>query len=160
MNRLVSNDQSGFTLIELLVVLAISAVLFGLATINLGKANQTATISSVSSNLISDIKNQQILAMIGDKGSSSTAQPQGIYIQSDYYVLFAGSVYDSTDPNNFKTETNDVNLSTTFDSSSLIFNKGDGSLKNFSPTSNTITLSENSDTKVITLNRFGAISIN
>jgi len=152
--------ESGFTIIELLVVLMIAAILFSLSTINLGKAQTGASLSSTTNTLLADLKNQQILSMSGDIGSNTTAQQHGIYLTSNNYTLFAGSSYSSSDPNNYTEVTNNVAISTTFPSSTVIFNKGDGSVASFSSTNNTITLSENGDSQTITINRFGATSVN
>jgi prepilin-type N-terminal cleavage/methylation domain-containing protein len=154
-----TNNQSGFTLVELMAVVAIAAVLFGLTSINLGKAQQSASLSSVTQTLLADIKNQQILAMSGDSGSTSTQQLQGVYIQSTNYTLFSGSVFNSSDTYNYLVNIDPVRLSTTFPSSVVVFNKGDGSIANFNSRQNTITLSESGTTKVISLNQFGAASV-
>jgi prepilin-type N-terminal cleavage/methylation domain-containing protein len=152
--------ESGFTIIELLVVLMIIAVLFTLSTINLGQAQVTASLSSTTNTLLADLRSQQILAMSGDIGSTSTNQPQGVYITSNNYTLFAGNSYSGGDPNNFSVSTNSITLSTTFASNQVVFNKGDGSVTGFSSGNNSITLSSNGESKIITINRFGATSVN
>lgn len=153
-------NESGFTLVEFLVVIAISVILFSLMTLSLGKTQETSTVASATDTLMSDIKNQQILAMTGDKGSQTSQQPQGIHIQSNLYVLYAGSSFNSGDTNNFTVSVNPSTLSTTFPGSDLLFNKGDGSVSSFSSGSNTITITRYSTSKTITVNRFGAMTVN
>jgi prepilin-type N-terminal cleavage/methylation domain-containing protein len=154
------NNQRGFTLVELLVVLGIASILFVLSTINLGKVNQSASVTSLEDSISNDLKSQQILAMSGGIGSTTSQQPQGIHIQSSSYVLYAGSVYNSSDSNNFTVSVSPANLTTTFPSSNVLFNKGDGSVSAFTSGSNTITINGNSTSKTITIGRFGALTIN
>ena len=90
-------SQSGFTLVELLVVIVIIAVLFALSTINLGQARISTSLTSTTNTLLADIKNQQLLAMVGEQGSTSSQQPHGLYFQNNDYVLFADSSYNSSD---------------------------------------------------------------
>ncbi|MFI5271103.1 MAG: Tfp pilus assembly protein FimT/FimU [Candidatus Saccharimonadales bacterium] len=153
------NNQSGFTLVELMVVIAIAAILFGLTSINLGKAQQSASLSSVTQTLLADIKNQQMLAMSGGSGSSSTQQSQGVYIQSSNYTLFSGTTFNSGDTYNYSVNIDPIQLTTTFPSGQIVFNKGDGSVANFNSSKNTVTLSESGTTKVISLNQFGSTSV-
>ena len=151
----IDSREAGFTIIELLVVLAIGAILFGLTSINLGKAQSTASLSSVKSTLIADLRNQQILAMSGDKGSTNSQQIEGIYIQPTSYTLFSGSSYNSIDPYNYTVQTDPVSLTTTIPGSVIMFNKGDGSVINFNSSNNSINLSQSGTTRTITMNQFG-----
>jgi prepilin-type N-terminal cleavage/methylation domain-containing protein len=153
-------SQSGFTLIELLVVIGIIAVLIGLSTINLGKAQTTASLSSTVSTLLSDLRNEQILAMTGDMGSTTSQQPHGIYVQSTSYTLFADASYNSSDTANYTVNVSPDTLSTTFPSDQVVYNVGDGSVANFSSGNNTITITDNGASQTITINRFGATTVN
>lgn len=158
------NDRqrsNGFTLIEILIVMVIVLLLFSLSFINIGKPQESTNLATVSDTLVADIKTQQILAMSGGKGSATTAQPYGVYIQSNQYTLFAGSTYSSSDPNNF-TETlpAGITIGTTFPSSQLILDKGTGEVQSFTAGSNTITLTTAHNTRVITVGRFGAVTVN
>lgn len=152
-------QSSGFTLVELLVVITIVAVLFVLSTINLGTSQSTASVATVASTLLADLKNQQILAMSGDSGSTTSQQPHGVYLQASNYTLFADPTYASSDPNNYTVPVSPVQLQTTFPSNQVVFSKGNGEVSGFTGGSNTITISGAGLTKTITINRFGAISI-
>jgi prepilin-type N-terminal cleavage/methylation domain-containing protein len=151
--------ESGFTIIELLVVLAIIALLFALSTINLGQAQVTASVSSVTDTLLADLKNQQILAMSGGEGSTSSQQPHGIYIQSNEYTLFDDASYNGSDPSNYTVDVNSITLSTTFLSNQVVFDTGDGAVASFTSGDNTITVSGNGESHTITINRVGAITV-
>ena len=158
--NILKKNESGFTLIELLVVLAIAAVLFGLSTINLGKAQTTASISTTTDTLLADIRGQQLLAMEGESGIQISAQDHGIYFQSNSYTLFASNTYNLSDTNNFNQNTDPVTLSTTFPSSQVIFSKGSGEVNGFIGGSNSITVSGNGNSQTITINRYGSTTVN
>ncbi len=149
----------GFTLVELLVVMAISIVLFGLISINLGQTQTSSSLASVTDTLLSDIKRQQLDAMAGSVGSASSQQPQGIYVQSSSYTLFAGSSYSASDGNNFVVNApTNVTFGTSFGSSQVVFGKGSGEVQGFSGTNNTITVTTTGGTRTITVGRLGAVS--
>ncbi len=156
----ISNNESGFTLVEFLVVLGIAAILLGLMTMNLGKTQETSSVTSAADTLMNDIKGQQILAMAGDKGSASTQQPQGVHILSNSYVLYAGSSFNGGDTNNFTVSISPYTIATTFPSSNVSFQKGDGMVSGFSAGSNTITITRYGSSKTITVDRYGALTVN
>jgi prepilin-type N-terminal cleavage/methylation domain-containing protein len=154
------SKQSGFTLIELLVVLVIIAILFGLTSVNLGHAQSSASLASVTNTLLADIKNQQILAMSGEQGSTTHQQPHGIYLQPDSYTLFADESYNGSDTNNFTVTISPDTLATTFPGNQLLFEVGDGAVSGFSSGNNTITITDQGGSEMITINRYGATSVN
>lgn len=153
--------SNGFTLIEILIVMVIVLLLLSLSFINIGKPQESTNLATVGDTLIADIKAQQILAMSGGKGSTTTAQPYGIYFQSNQYTLFAGSTYSGSDPNNFvETLPSGITLNTIFPSAQLILTKGAGEVQGFTAGSNTITLTTANGTRVITVGQFGAVTVN
>ncbi len=153
--------QAGFTVVEVLVVVTITLVLFALTTINLGQTQTTTTLTATTNKLLADMKSQQLLAMTGSIGNTSSQQPQGVYVQSGSYTLFSGTSYSSGNPGNFAVQLNSAySLSTTLPSSQAVFAKGDGSVSSFSAGNNTITVSGNGSSKTLTINRFGAITVN
>ena len=159
--KLKTNAQSGFTLVELLVVLTIILILFGLTTINLGQSVSTTNTATTVDSLLADLRNQQLLSMVGGNGSSGTQQPHGIVVQATKYTLFSSAVYSSSDSSNFDVSTGpSVTLSTTLPSSQVVFNKGDGSVAGFTAGSNTITVTTAGTSHTITINRFGATTVN
>ena len=92
--------QCGFTLIELIIVLSIVAILLGFTTINLSRSQQSASLNAVEQILLSDLKQQQLKAMIGDTEGRATPDSYGIHFDSNKYVLFHGT-YLEGDPSNF-----------------------------------------------------------
>lgn len=158
---LYNQHQQGFTLVELLIVIVITSMLFGLIAVNLGQPQKVATVTTSIDSILTDIKGQQVLAMSGDTGSNTTAQPDGIFFQATQYTLFAGSAYSAVDPNNFviKLPTG-ATLATTFPSTQVVFTKGSGEVQSFVNGSNTVTLTNGTVSHVITIDRFGATQVN
>ncbi len=154
-----ASQQGGFTLVELLVVIVIIALLFVLSTINLGHAQSSASVNSVTDTLLADLKAQQLLAMSGDMGSNTTQQAHGIYFQSNSYTLFADTTYNSADTNNYTVNISPDTLTTTFPGNDVTFEVGDGTITGFTSGDNTITITGTSQTQTITLDRYGATSV-
>ena len=92
--------QRGFTLIELIIVLSIVGILLGFTTINLSRSQQSASLNAVEQILLSDLKQQQLKAMIGDTEGRAASDLYGIHFDSNKYTLFHG-VYSEGEPYNF-----------------------------------------------------------
>jgi prepilin-type N-terminal cleavage/methylation domain-containing protein len=155
-----AKQQSGFTIIELLVVIMIIGVLFALSTINLGQAVTNSSLTSITNSLLANLKSQQLLAMTGDAGGTGSQQPQGIYIDPSDYVLFAGSTYSSGSSGNYTVSVSPCSLTTTLPSNQVVFDVGDGAVNSFSSGNNTITITDQSESQVITINEYGALTLN
>ena len=145
----------------MMLVVLIIALLFAFSVVNLGHPQQAANISTTVDMLLADIKTQQILAMSGNTGTTSAAQPHGLYLQTSQFVLFSGSSYSSSATDNF-TESlpSTIQLTTTIPSAQLIFVKGTGEVQGFTAGSNTITLTGPALTRTLTISRFGAVTVN
>ena len=153
----------GFTLVEVILVMGMLAVIAGVVFVNQIRPQNVASLDGVAATLVADIKSQQVKAMAGDSVSASSAQAHGVRIQSGTYTLFKGSSYSAGDTDNFTvTAATGVTLSTTFASSVLIFTKATGDITSFVNGQNTITLTSaaTGTSKVITLNRYGAVTVN
>lgn len=155
------HKSTGFTLVELLVVLAITAVLFGLIGINLGHPLTVANAATSVDTLLADLRSQQLLAMAGDTDSGGSAQPHGVYLEASQYTLFAASTYNAGSSDNFVVHLpQGTQLSTTFPSTQVVFAKGTGEIGSFVNGSNTVTITNGGTSRVITLNRLGAATVN
>ncbi|HJQ08393.1 MAG TPA: type II secretion system protein [Candidatus Saccharimonadales bacterium] len=158
--------SAGFTLIELLMVMALLVAILGLTMVNIIRPQTRASLTSTLHAVLADLKGQQLKAMVGDSGNAAAAQAHGVFLESGQYTLFKGNTYPAGDSENFVAPAQGgATISTTFPSAQIVFNKGTGEVACFvaatcSAGTNTITLTSASETKVITLNRYGAIAVN
>jgi type II secretory pathway pseudopilin PulG len=160
MMRSLSSQQSGFTLVEALVVTGLIVVLFGLGVVGLGQPQTSTDNVSAVETLVNDLKAQQTAAMAGTTGSSTSRQSAGVYVQAAQYTLFTGSSYSAADSYNYVVPTpSGVSLSSTFPGGIVLFNKGAGDVSGFTAGNNTITVTSGSSTRVITITRYGAITV-
>lgn len=159
MVKLRSNNQEGFTYPELIVVMGIVAMLFGFITINLFGIQRKASLDTAIAILISDLKSQQIKAMVGDTGGGINPTSHGIYFESDRYILFHGDSYSPTDPSNFpiSLERSIEITNVAFSDAVILFSTGSGEINNFVSGLNTIIIKNiaGSEQKTITINKFG-----
>ena len=157
-----SKKRQGFTLIELALIMAIIAILVSFISVNLLKPQTTASTASTVKILGADLKEQQIKAMSGDSDGETTTDSQGIYFESNRYTLFRGPNYASGS-HYFQVDMDqNLILSNTLPSSQVVFGKRSGEVASYAPGSDTITLShtQSGEQKTITINRYGAITIN
>jgi prepilin-type N-terminal cleavage/methylation domain-containing protein len=156
------NLKNGFTLIELMIVMGLSSILFGLIIFNLGRFQNSSTQHATTDSLVSDIRNQQSKAMLGDTEGGIDSSNYGIYFYADRYILFRGDTFNSNDPNNFEIEL-PPSLSfqsTSFPGNQIVFEKLSGEITGFTPGSDSVTvraININRDF-VITINRYGVIA--
>ena len=154
----------GFTIIELIVVMTIFAVVAGLITVNLIRPQTKSSLDATVNVLASDIKQQQLKAMVGDTDGAASAQNFGIYFESNKYTIFSGSSF-IVGPNNFvvNMEPNmTISNFPTSPSNPIIFSRRSGEVINFAPGQNSVTI-QNTDLgaqKTITINIYGALTIN
>lgn len=157
--------RQGVTLIELTVVLGLLGVLFGLSSINYSNLIPKANITTTADVLVAELKQSQQKSMSGETGTASAsgqAQPYGVHIDSNQYVLYSGITYSAESSSNSAfpvAET--VELSTTFPSGNILFDRGSGEISGYtSSESATITIRDSASVqqKVIHLNRLGVIT--
>lgn len=155
--------EHGFTLVEVLVVMGLIVIVSSVAVINLIQPQTSASVFSTTNTLVADLKSQQLKAMVGDSLGAVTSQQHGIYIQPTSYTIFRGSAYSAIEDANFVIQPEStISLSTTFPTSQVVFAKSSGDVSGFTNSSNTITVSNTAsgESKTITLNRYGAITVN
>lgn len=155
------STRAGFTIIETLVVLVVFIALIGLGYINIVGTERRAPITATVDTLVGDMRGQQTKAMTGDSQTGSTSADYGIYFQANSYTLFKGTSYNAGDMANAVTPIPTyVAISTTLPGSSVIFTKGSGDVAGFSSSGNTITVTQTltGEHKVISINRYGAVT--
>jgi prepilin-type N-terminal cleavage/methylation domain-containing protein len=159
-----SINQKGFTILEVILVMSITAVLIGIAVINLFSAENKTYQNTTAATLATDLKSQQIKAMNGDTEGSDTTSAYGVYFQPTQYILFRGATYSPTNPTNFIVKIpDDVNFNNIlFPNSQIIFASGSGEFTNFVNGQNSITIRNIAGImqKTVTLNRFGVVTSN
>ncbi len=154
-------EQRGLTLIELMLVIGILALLFGIGFVSLSNIQIVTTNSSSASVLVSDLKTQQIKAMVGDTEGRGVPDNYGIKILSNQYVMFHGNAYNPSDTANFSVPIpNSYVLTSTFPNSTVLFASDSGELVNFTVGSNAVVLTNTPTGKkeTIILNKYGTIT--
>ena len=159
-----ANWKSGFTIIEILLVMGIFLMFLGFISINLINREPQASLELNTTSIIADIKNQQLQAMTGENAGGDQSD-FGVYFDSDSYTLFSGSSYVPGETGNVVVNLPD-NLSfsaTDFPSSTIVFNRLEGDIKNFSAGADsfTVTNSVSGKSETVIFNRLGtAVNLN
>lgn len=149
--------QKGFTLIEFLLVMSLSAILMSFVTMNLVNVQHTNYLTSSLDLLLADLKEQQLKAMVGDAEGTGVPADYGIRFNTTTYTFFR----DTYGTGNFvNTLPSVIQITTTFPSNQIVFQKGSGEISSYASTSATITLRDtgSSAQKVVTLNKYGVIT--
>lgn len=161
MKRYSSYKQAGFTLIEVIVVVSILLTLIGLIITNPLNLRESTSINTFVYTLITDIKNQQIKAMVGDTEGRGIPDTYSIYIEPTKYTLFHGQNYSDGDSSNFAVTVDDqYQLLTIFPSNKIVFASGSGEIVGFAQNQNTINIvdTRTGQQKVITINKYGVVT--
>lgn len=146
---------------ELVIVLGIMISLFVIASINLTSLQNNANLSAALSTTVSDIKQQQLKAMVGDTEGRTAGDSYGIHFNSSSYVLFHGTAYSATDSANFAVPL-DRGLtfsSVTVPNNNVIFNQVSGEMNGYVNGSDTVTIKNTTinQQKTLHFNRYGVI---
>lgn len=155
------SNQRGLTLIELILVVGIIVLLFGIGFVGITNIQVLTARSTAATVLISDIRNQQIKAMVGDTEGRASPDNYGVKLLSDEYVLFHGNNYDPTNPDNYTIPLPDAHgMTSTFPNDEIVFASDSGELVSFLEGSNTVTIINNpsSTSETITLNQYGVVT--
>lgn len=155
--------KKAFTLIEIILVVSIFSLLTSFTTINLLRPQNKASIDTATSQLVADLREQQIRAMVGDSEGQSSAQEFGIFFEPDGYTLFRGSAYSPAELTNFKVKLEDVTIGNiNLPTPQIVFAKMTGETVNYSAALSSITMLHESSgiSKTITVNRYGVTNTN
>jgi prepilin-type N-terminal cleavage/methylation domain-containing protein len=145
--------MKGYSLIEVTVVMSLFLVLVTLVSANLFRFQHTSQLSSTVTNFLSDYKEQQIKAMVGDTEGNSTPANYGVHLDSTSYTLFRNTYGTSNLPISLPST---VTVSTTFSSSQIVFQKGSGEVGS----TGTITFRDtvNGSQKQVSINKYGVVT--
>lgn len=157
-----AKKTASFTIVELIVIMGVVATLLSFVVVNLFKVQHRSKINAAVPTLISDLKQQQTKAMVGDGEGETSSAAYGIYFESTSYTLFRGSTFDPTNSSNFTIDLEQPVrfISLTFPNSTLVFSKGSGAVVGFVDGANSLILKdvESGEEVQITVNRLGVIS--
>ncbi len=159
----------GFTLIELILVIALFSTILILVTVNLFRPIPQTQVGVVSEDISSIINQAQSKAMNSDTAGGASSERYGVHFETDSYVLFVGSSYDSGDSKNFEVLTADnISLLPTLpcpsppgDCNNIIFEKVSGKVVGFDELNNNICVTETSTNKTFSLevNFVGVVNV-
>jgi prepilin-type N-terminal cleavage/methylation domain-containing protein len=157
----IKQHAGGFTLVEMLIVMLIAGVLLLTVGLTLFGSQQRASLESVASQMVSDIKAQQSLAMAGVTSQNGSLVDYSIRFDAHAYTWFPGLVYDANNAENTVIPLDAIiSLSSiTFPSSVLSFSRLSGDVVNFTNGNNSFKIvnTQTGDTYTITVNKRGAI---
>jgi prepilin-type N-terminal cleavage/methylation domain-containing protein len=165
MKPFLKHINHGFTLPELVVVIGIVTTLFAIGAINLLGAERKVSLTAAVDSLITDLRQQQLKAMVGDTEGRPIPDSYGIHFESQSYTLFHGASYSPGAEGNFVISLEPtLNFpSVTFPDSIVIFTRASGDIAGSPPGSGpvgsiTIQNTTDSQTQTIYLNRYGVIT--
>jgi prepilin-type N-terminal cleavage/methylation domain-containing protein len=149
-----SVNCSGFTLIEILIVIGMLAIVSGFGLFMSMETYRASNYHSDRNLLIATLMRARAEAInnICLGGACTDALPHGVHIQTNAYIMFQGSTYDPSDPQNSSFEA-DIYSSHSF-SGDVIFSQLSGTTS--APIA--ITLNSAGRTSNITISRLGRIS--
>ncbi len=153
--------QHGFTFPEVIVILGIVAVLFGIVTVSLLRIQRSPQVRTTATILMTDIKSQQLKAMMGDTQGTGVRELYGVAVEPSQYVLFRGNTYIPENPANAPVEFGPSLLaSTTIPGGTLLFAKGSGEIIGHIDGADTVTLSNKDNGQAVTLriNSYGVVT--
>ena len=158
-----SLTKKGFTLVELLVVMGLISLLLAVSSLLLLNLIPKASLTTQAEKLVAELRNQQLRAMTGQIGSAGTAQSQGAYFAGDRYVLFSGTSYNATDPENFEIILDQpLQIESTLPTPQVVFLAGSGEIDSYDPALDRITIRNpaSNESVAIEFNQYGIIDVN
>ena len=156
-------NQKGFTLIEILLVMTVLGVLIAVSTQIVQFNLPHNTLDTLSQQVISDIKNQQMAAISGVTTQSGAYVDYSIRFEEHRYILYPGLVYQENNPENtiITLDNGYVFSEISFPFSELSFSRLSGDVRNYSSAQNAfkIVFTQNNERRLITINKRGVLSV-
>ena len=154
--------QAGITYIEIMIGLAMFSLLLTLTTINFPNIIQRASMDATVVTMVSDIKNQQLKAMVGADNGDGAFTSFGVHFQPDRYTLFRGGTYKLDNTTNYEVILGDpVRLQTiNLPNAEIIFSIRSGQIQNFDGSQNSLTLvnTASGQQKTAYVNKLGVVT--
>ena len=98
-----SKTRKGFTLVEIIVAIAMLLIVAGITLYSFSSLNDTNALEVSVAGVVSNLGESRSKTL-----ASIDSEQYGVHINSDETVLFVGSTYSSTDPNNVTVPLNKV----------------------------------------------------
>jgi len=156
-------NQKGFTLIEILLVMTVLGVLIAVSTQIVQFNLPHIVLDTVTQQVISDIKNQQMVAISGVTPQNGTYVDYSIRFEEHRYIMYPGLVYQENNPENtiVLLDNGYVFSDITFASGELSFSRLSGDIRNYSSEQNTfkIVFTQNNERRLVTINKRGVLSV-
>lgn len=143
-------------MIEMLVVIGILLTLIALTTLSLLSVQNKTNLNTLVNGFITDLKEQQTRAMVGDAGVGSSPDNYGIHFSGNMYTLFQGTYSAGASSNFIPALPSAVQVATSFPGGDLIFTKGSGEANAAGTV--TFTNTANNTQKTVTVNRYGVVT--
>ena len=163
MNTRHIHAKRGFTLVEVVVVVGLMLFTLGFITQTLFRGQRRTSFTEAADLLVRDMREQQISVMQGDTFNDHVLSDYSIRFESDRYILFPGSVYLNTNPNNriVLLEPTTRFSSITFPGGILTFARGSGDVRSYTASTSSVTVTDNdtNSQKIISVNEHGVVSV-
>lgn len=141
----------GLTMIELLIVLAVVILLVGGAVTAFSHSTNAKSLSSAADAVVFTLEQAKSEALAGKNGVA-----HGVHFATSSYTVFAGSTYDTGDPEAVYTLPNGLSISTELSGSTdVTFARLTGDASE----TGTLTVSDGSNTKTISIGSAGDVSV-
>ena len=155
--------KKGLTVIELLIVVGILAILLTLGTVVFSSFARKDQLLVQAKEIESILNEARMKTMAGFSLGGDEAFNFGVYFQTDRYILFPGSTYDSQNANNqeFILPTTVEIKSISLPSESIVFEKITGEVMGFDPQQNNFILNDkrSQEEKKMSINQLGTVKI-
>jgi prepilin-type N-terminal cleavage/methylation domain-containing protein len=152
---------SGFTLMEVAVVVSLLSLLFGFVWVNLLGSRDSASQNTSIDLLLSDLRSQQLKAMLGDTEGRVGHDAYGVYFGTNTYTLFHGLSYVAADPTNYTVTLGDNERfqSISFPGNTLVFASVSGQIAGFTEGVDSIVLTNitANTQKTVRINKLGTV---
>ncbi len=152
--------RRAFTLIELIVAIGVISIFLLTVLPNMLAPVTRSSFAESLALLSSDMRTQQLKAMLGSAENSVGPTVYGIHLNVDNYVMFSGPGYQAANPLNFTVNLDPGLIFSFIDlpGADAVFSTGSGQILNFNDT-RTFTLldSRSGQSLIISVNKFGVV---